>query len=245
MRYPRILVAMPTAEAKDYCVEDFITQIKTFTYPNYDIFVLDNSSKEDHVNTFRKRGIKCVHEPFKGNFKNQTGRAELARHQNILREYFLRGDYDYLFMLESDVFCGESIMENLVTYIESYNADAITVTYEIKKSSDNQGDVLCLTSTAESYGVRSEKMLTREHGYDIMGQGCLPLNHLMADVDAKITATGIGCTMFSRRAMEAVEFRVDPKASKMAFSDSFIFTDIREKGMKVLINSDLIAEHRK
>ena len=34
----RVLVAMPTADKKDYCVDEFIEQIKTFTYPLYDIF---------------------------------------------------------------------------------------------------------------------------------------------------------------------------------------------------------------
>jgi hypothetical protein len=52
---PRILVAFPTSDKKDYCVEDFIDQIKSFTYPNYDIFVVDNSKDESHVEMFWNR----------------------------------------------------------------------------------------------------------------------------------------------------------------------------------------------
>ena len=48
----RVLVAMPTADKKDYCVDEFIEQIKTFTYPLYDIFVLDNSKDPKHVQKF-------------------------------------------------------------------------------------------------------------------------------------------------------------------------------------------------
>jgi hypothetical protein len=95
----RVLISMPTADKKDYCVDEFINQIKTFTYPLYDIFVLDNSKDPKHVKKFWENGIKAVHEPVNGNFKE-----ELARHQNIIRNYFLNGDYDYLLMLESDVF---------------------------------------------------------------------------------------------------------------------------------------------
>ena len=43
MNYPKVLVSFPTSDKKDYCVDDFIKQIKNFTYPLYDIFVVDNS----------------------------------------------------------------------------------------------------------------------------------------------------------------------------------------------------------
>ena len=38
----KVLISCPTAQAKDYCVDEFIEQIKSFTYPLYDIFILDN-----------------------------------------------------------------------------------------------------------------------------------------------------------------------------------------------------------
>jgi hypothetical protein len=236
MMYPRVLVAMPTADKKDYCVDEFIEQIKTFTYPLYDIFVLDNSKDPKHVKKFWDNGIKAVHEPINGNFK-----SELARHQNIIRNYFLNGDYDYLLMLESDVFAGECIIENLVSYADVYGASIVTATYEIRK----EEDLLCLTSTSDRRAVRSEKILTREHGYNIMGQGTLPLRHLLVDPDARITATGIGCTLFGRDVLEQVEFRVDLELNANAFSDTFIFTDAEKLGHKILINSNLICTHNK
>ena len=227
---------MPTADKKDYCVDEFIDQIKTFTYPLYDIFIIDNSADPKHVKKFWDNGIKAVHEPINGNFKQ-----ELARHQNIIRNYFLNGDYDYLLMLESDVFAGECIIENLVSYADVYGASIVTATYEIRKGED----VLCLTSTSDRRAVRSEKILTREHGYSIMGQGTIPLRHLLVDPDARITATGIGCTLFGREVMEQVEFRTDLKLNANAYSDTFVFTDAIKLGYEVLINSNLICEHKK
>ena len=232
----KVLVSMPTADKKDYCVDEFIDQIKTFTYPLYDIFVIDNSADPKHVKKFWDNGIKAVHEPINGNFKQ-----ELARHQNIIRNYFLNGDYDYLLMLESDVFAGECIIENLVSYADVYGASIVTATYEIRKGED----VLCLTSTSDRRAVRSEKILTREHGYSIMGQGTIPLRHLLVDPDARITATGIGCTLFGREVMEQVEFRTDLKLNANAYSDTFVFTDAIKLGYEVLINSNLICKHKK
>ena len=242
MRYPKVLVSCPTAQVKDYCVKEFIEQIKSFTYPLYDIFILDNSPEPNHVNMFWENGIKAIHEPMNGNFKAFSGREELARHQNIIRDYFLSGDYDYLLMIESDVFTGESIIENLVSYADVYGAGAVTATYEIRKETE---DVLCLTATVDQLGVRSERILPRKTGFDVMGQGCVPLKHLLNDPEAKITATGIGCTLFDREVMNNIKFRVDAKTSKTAYSDTYVFTDIANMGYEILINSDLICTHKK
>jgi len=236
MYYPKILIGFPTSDKKDYCVDEFIQQIKSFTYPLYDIFVVDNSKDSKHVRKFWKEGIKAVHEPLNGDF-----REELARHQNIIKDYFLNGDYDYLMMIESDVFTGECILEKLVSYAEVYNAGVVTATYEI----DRKEPTLCLTSTVDSRLVRSEKLLERSIGYEIMGQGVIPLRKLLSDPDAKLTATGIGCTLFSRFALQDVNFRVDLSLNKRAFSDTFIFTDIASKGYEILIDSNIICKHVK
>jgi len=236
MYYPKILIGFPTSDKKDYCVDEFIQQIKSFTYPLYDIFVVDNSKDSKHVRKFWKEGIKAIHEPLKGDF-----REELARHQNIIKDYFLNGDYDYLMMIESDVFTGECILEKLVSYAEVYNAGVVTATYEI----DRGEPTLCLTSTVDSRLVRSEKLLERSIGYEIMGQGVIPLRKLLSDPDAKLTATGIGCTLFSRFALQDVNFRVDLSLNKRAFSDTFIFTDIASKGYEILIDSNIICKHVK
>ena len=152
MYYPKILIAFPTSDKKDYCVDEFIQQIKSFTYPLYDIFVVDNSKDSKHVRKFWKEGIKAIHEPLKGDF-----REELARHQNIIKDYFLAGDYDYLMMIESDVFTGECILEKLVSYAEVYNAGVVTATYEI----DRGEPTLCLTSTVVFTDIASK-------GYEIL-----------------------------------------------------------------------------
>ena len=104
---------------------------------------------------------------------------------------------------------------------------------------------LCLTSTSDYRAVRSEKLLERSQGYEMMGQGVLPLNQILVDPDAKITATGIGCTLFRREALELVYFRVDLELNKRAFSDTFIYTDMQKLGFKILIDSNIICEHRK
>ncbi len=136
---------------------------------------------------------------------------------------------------------GECILERFISHAEVSGAGAVTATYEIMR----EEPTLCLTSTVDSRAVRSEKLLERSNGYNIMGKGVIDLRGLLDDSNARITATGIGCTLFAREALDHIKFRVDRKISDRAFSDTFVFTDIQKIGLKVLIDSDVICEHRK
>ncbi len=239
---PKILLSFPTSSVKDYCVDDFIKQIKTLTYSNYDIMVIDNSEDPKHVEKFWEAGILARHEPFNGNFKSASGRIELARHQNIIRDYALGNNYDYLFMLESDVFCGESIIEQLLVHAEMEGAGIVTATYEIMKE---EGPTLCLTATTDLNGVRTERILPRALGYSLMGKGCKPFSEFIKEPGIRLTATGIGCTLIHREVLKEVPFRVDTRISKTAYSDSFYFTDAAKKGFEIMLHSDIVCEHRK
>jgi hypothetical protein len=239
---PKILVSMPTADSKDYCVDDFIKQIKTLTYSNYDIMVLDNSEDPNHVKKFWDSGIVARHEPFRADFRSAQGREELARHQNIIRDYAIGNNYDYLFMLESDVFCGESIIEQLLIHAEEEGAGIVTATYEIMKE---EGPTLCLTATSDLNGVRTELILPRAQGYSIMGQGCKPFSDIIKESGLRLTATGIGCTLIHKEVLKEVPFRVNTNLSKTAYSDTYYFTDAAKKGFEIMLHSDIVCEHRK
>jgi hypothetical protein len=43
MNEPRILVGVPTADAKSYCQDNFLEQLKMLTYENKSIYIVDNS----------------------------------------------------------------------------------------------------------------------------------------------------------------------------------------------------------
>ena len=45
----RILVGAPVSDMYRYCQEEFLTAIKSFSYDNYDILLIDNSEKDDIV----------------------------------------------------------------------------------------------------------------------------------------------------------------------------------------------------
>ena len=40
---PKILIAAPTAKAKDYCFEEWLDHVMGFTYPLFDVKLFDNT----------------------------------------------------------------------------------------------------------------------------------------------------------------------------------------------------------
>ena len=61
---PRILVGCPTADVKDYCLEKYIKAVKSLTYPNYDVLIVDNSEDNNYLEKIKKHlpVIKAPHE---------------------------------------------------------------------------------------------------------------------------------------------------------------------------------------
>ena len=104
---PKVLIGVVTASQKDYCVQEFKEQLKGFTYDNYEVLIVDNSEDPTHIKVFE--GFYVVHSSrlFEdGTYKR--GNEMLAECQNIIRTKFLEGNYEYLYILESDVFVSKA-----------------------------------------------------------------------------------------------------------------------------------------
>ncbi len=68
--YPKVLIGTPTHITKEYSFQQWLDNIKSFTYPNFDILVVDNSPDEELVNRWKdKVNIKHI---------DTTGMKELA-----------------------------------------------------------------------------------------------------------------------------------------------------------------------
>ena len=59
-KLPKVLIAVPTYEAKNYCLSQFMDNVRNFTYPKklIEIYVADNS-KTNH-NSFERQNIELL-----------------------------------------------------------------------------------------------------------------------------------------------------------------------------------------
>ena len=92
---PKILIGIPTYDAKNYCLDAFFENVFGFTYPksNIEIFVADNSKTNKNALYIRdKFKVKTFWKDYNG----CSVMEKLADSHNQIRRYFLESDCDYM-----------------------------------------------------------------------------------------------------------------------------------------------------
>jgi hypothetical protein len=224
-----ILVAAPTSDKKDYCLDVYTRQILSFTHPNYDIFIVDNSEDPNHIDRFWDLGLDAERVEPKG-----SPVEFITESQNIIREKVLMDGYEWLFMLETDVFVPLNILEYLVMYSNPVH----TFSYFIS----NEGSALCLQGITTQVENKRGMRLDPYTGDSLFKGEIKPISEYKVGMDFDVYATGVGCTFIHRDVLQEVEFRVD-KESPGIFSDSYFFMDLKRLGISPVLDTTIIPAH--
>ncbi len=234
---PKVLIAAPTSEEKDYCFDDWAYQARNFTYPAYDVLLVDNSKDETYHKKIWAKGINAAHVERKGH-----AIEFLHESQKKIRDFFLGGDYDFLFMLETDVF----VPDWMLSYLVAFRHPVHNITYLLYEGRDTTPCVQQLI--VSGLNLRS-KIVTPNLGFRLWNGKVQDLNQWEAGYDTKLMATGIGCTLIHRSVVEQVPFRIDKEHDKKqrtsTFADTFFHADIDKKGIKNIFDTQFLAEHRR
>lgn len=109
------LIGVYTNEVKDYCDKEFIDNLYKLSN-NRDIVIIDNSQGltyykrllhlTDNYTNITVHHIDVNYEPKKTLFHRNVTSSVL-----FLRDLFLRGNYDYLLIIESDVFPPSNVID--------------------------------------------------------------------------------------------------------------------------------------
>lgn len=220
---PLVLLAAPVSRQKAYTLDAWLQHINRFSYPNYHIYLVDNSADRSHSRELQARGYRC------GYVTPYEKRAPefVAESQNELRRYFLAGEYDHFFSLECDNFPPLNIIELLL----SYKVDNINIPYFLKQGA------------ATTLGV--QRSVINYQGW-CANKVLAPFDSIK-DFDGRMRqyfAPSLGCSLFSRRLMERIKFRTDP-TNPNAFSDSFFHWDSNKLGVKPWVHMGIMCEHRR
>ncbi|MBW2978931.1 hypothetical protein KY304_02365, partial [Candidatus Woesearchaeota archaeon] len=57
---PKILIACPTYQGKEYCLDKYINALKSLTYQNKDILFVDNSKTHDYFNKIKSKRFAVI-----------------------------------------------------------------------------------------------------------------------------------------------------------------------------------------
>ena len=218
---PKILIAAPQADVKNYCFEEWIDNISHFSYPQskIDIFLADNSHTEENVKYIKSKGIKAVHIPKKG-----RGIIEVMSecHQACL-DYAKNNNYDYLLHLETDIFPKHNILEQLMIH----KKPIVCGLYSIFDG---------------AYREPMLRLIEKNNAGYMRAYGIAPSTALYIDGKLlKVFSGALGCTLIDKRIFHKIKFRsVD---GERQFPDTWFANDMYAQNIPIYVNTKAQCKH--
>lgn len=105
-----------------YCHKEFFNAIKTLTYPNYDILIIENSQDNEYFNEL-KQDSKII--TLKYNPSETDKMLRIINSRNKIIQYALENNYEYILMMDSDVIPPKNIIQELL----KHNKDIVSGIY--------------------------------------------------------------------------------------------------------------------
>ena len=215
----RVLIGTPHSDIKNYCIEDYIARVKSLSYKNCDVLIVDNSQSRKNFKRFIKEGFNAIHIKPKDKSINNI----LAESHEAIREYAIKYKYDYLLHLESDIIPPQDVIERLMIH----NLAIVSAMYMINFGSDSH---LMAQKIEDSGEIR--ETVTMKDGADLM----------MVDGKLKkVFSCGLGCVLIHKNILPKFKFRYEKGVSLAP--DSYWSLDIDALGIAKYIDTSILATH--
>ena len=221
---PKILIAIPTYEGKNYCLDEFLKNIRKFDYPKnrLEIFIADNSKSNSNAKYINKKyKIKVFWKDYEG----YSIFEKLADTHNQLRRYFLESDCDYMFHLESDIFPPKNILWELLWA----NKPVVNGLYQVF---DASWRTPCIALQDKKHEFYEDNL----YYYTID-----TFSHWFIDGTIKKThIAGIGCCLMKRKIMEKFSFRSGEVGIP---PDSYFALDLANSKQDNWVHTGILSYH--
>jgi hypothetical protein len=236
--FPKILVASPTASAKNYCFKEWLDNVMQFTYPNYEVRLFDNTDDggkfTQYMNDYYKENygdndkFMAINTLSLHKIKSDSVIEKMSYSHNDCRDYCLENGYDYLFHLESDLFPQKNIIEELYLGIKP----VIGALYYVDNGSFRKPMI------QRSINVGEDRMILH-----IISQQFLAGEDLcFCDGNTKRVAhIGLGCVLISKFVLQKIKFRFVKGMN--SHPDSYFAEDCMKQNIPIFIDTSLVVRH--
>jgi len=211
---PKILLAAPIYDGKEYITERYLERIKELTYDNYDILLVDTSKTTDFAKKIKDQGFNVVKLEYEENTK-----IALVNARNYIRDYILKNNYDYFFSLEQDLIPQKDIIEQLL----SHGKEVVGGLYYI---TEDPRPCLSMEWTMVDMKFIPKQPLMTEMGKE----------RLM-----KVFLGSFGCCLIHRSVLEKIRFKV--YFTFPHHDDTWFYFDCEKEGVGVYVDTDLLIPH--
>lgn len=226
--YPKVLICAPQHESKMYCWEQWHKRATSLTYPNYDIYLADNSDTMDNVLLMNKyQGIKAAYTPKrKGVSKNQDFYSRVNDSHKQCIDYAIKHKYDWVLHLETDVIPPFDVIERLL----ARKRPIIAGTYDIFFGKSRRAMVQLKEGTDRTI---------RGYGFHDFADENEPL---FFDGTVKtVFHAGLGCILIHLDIFRALTFRTVKGIT--AHTDTLFANDCYQLKKEIVVDTTVMCDH--
>ncbi len=214
---PKVLIGVVTYGKQRYCLDDFLMCLSKQTVKADVLFVV-NHGESAYATLIRSKGWNAVEDP-----KPASTRIEkILNGRKHIRDHALKNDYDFLLFLDSDVMLPARALE----YLLRTNGDVISGAY------------------LNAFEVDGKTVIAPVLFKDLGSGECQLFTYEGAAVPRvfEIGAAGFGCTLISKKVLQAVDLRA-MGSSQSGGEDIAFYVDARAKGFKTVANTFVKCLH--
>ena len=229
--FTKVLVACPTAAAKNYTAEEWILNTSKFYYPNYDIVAVDNTNDGGLNSRFlndlaKKNNVDGKFWAGSLHFHNKEEsiiQKMCASHQYCADLAIDKG-YSHLLHLESDVIAPPEVIDQLI----QHNLPVVGALYY-------RDSGISRRLMVQRHVMRSPR--------NIITENFLPEDDVCF-VDGtlkKVASIGLGCVLINVEVLKKIKFRY--VEGKEVHPDTYFSEDCFKNGIKIVADTSLICKH--
>ena len=236
--FPKVLVAAPTAVAKNYCFEEWISNVMKFTYPNFEIRLFDNTNDNGkfcrYMNEYYRKNygndnkFMAINTLSLHKLSSNSVIEKMAYSHNDCRRCCLQNGYDYLLHLESDLFQQKDIIEQLYFSVKP----VIGALYYVDNGQYRKPMIQRRINVGEDKYIKHIISQNFVAGEDLV----------FCDGTVKQAAhIGLGCVLISKYVLEKIKFRFIRGENN--HPDTYFAEDCFKNKIPIFIDTSIVVRH--
>ena len=212
---PKVLVGCPTSEHKKYCLKEYADAVHAIDYNNFDVLIVDNSENDAYLAQIKQLGLNAV----KGKWF-PGARDRIVHSRNLLKDYALKNDYDYLLSLEQDVIPEQGIIKNLVSHEKKIVSGVVMNNLSV-------GNIVVMMPMAYV-----------SHKLDPTGLDYISREELNKPQLIEIKGCALACVLIHKSVLSKINFRYTG-----GFDDMIFCKDAIDAGFKIFLDTEVKPKH--
>ena len=241
MAQPKVLVAAPVFDGMKYCIRQFLDSMRSLTYTNYKILIVDNSRSNNFFEELKKEpSVMLIKDPT----AEEQNIKRLVNSRNIILDYALENNYDHILMMDSDTIPPNNIIEELL----SQNKEIVSGLYY--NYFNSSGQIKLLPVAWKSVTEQEFEEMKKQIRFPQMIKSNKDLRRHLTKEEAnsnqliEVIQTSAGCMLISRRAFKKIRYGILPVPEGVHTSDDVYFSEkAQESGFKIYCCTKLKCSH--